>query len=206
MPVACTASYPTHHDTTDPGIEGSRDLIDLVAAAAEGDRLAWKDLVDRYTPLVRHTIRRYRLSHDDLEDVSQSVWLRLVQHLHRLREPLALPGWLVTTTKNEALRVLTSGRRTELIDPQDLSRLEREYPGLAPGEEILRVESHHSLHDGLAELKPEHRELLVLLHSDPQVPYREISKRTGMPTGSIGPTRARCLKKLRATTAIRALL
>ena len=89
---------------------------ELVAAAAQGDQRAWAALVERYVPLVYSIIRRYRLSDKDAEDVSQTVWLRLVEHLGAIREPQALPGWLATTTRHEALGVLRSKRRTDPVD------------------------------------------------------------------------------------------
>ena len=75
----------------------------------------------------------------------------------------------------------------------------------APAEDLLRQERRRAVRDGLAELKPEQRELLLLLHAEPPVSYQEISRRLGIPTGSIGPTRARCLEKLRRTSALRLL-
>ena len=84
-------------------------LDDLVTRARAGDQASWNALVDRFLPLVNGVIRRFRLSSADADDVNQTVWLRLVEHLGDLREPRALPGWLVTTTRNEALRVIRRG-------------------------------------------------------------------------------------------------
>jgi RNA polymerase sigma factor (sigma-70 family) len=95
----------------------------LVGLAANGDRLAWDQLVDRYAPLVWSICRRYRLTQADADDVSQSVWLRLVENLANLREPQALPGWLATTTSRECLRVVRSGMRER---PADELHLEME--------------------------------------------------------------------------------
>ena len=99
-------------DTTDP-------LATLVHAAREGDQGAWDAIVDRFLPLVGAIIRRHRLSEADGDDVSQTVWLRLVEHLDALREPDALPGWIRTTTRNECLRVLAARGRVRPVDPQD---------------------------------------------------------------------------------------
>ena len=89
----------------------------IVAAAARGDQSAWNDLVERYTPLALSVIRRYRLAGHDAADVNQTLWLRLVEHLHEIRDPQALPKWIVTTTSNECLRLLRSARRTRPVDP-----------------------------------------------------------------------------------------
>ena len=94
------------------------DVAELLQAAARGDQQAWDRLVDRYMSLVISVIRRYRLSDKDAEDVSQTVWLRLVEYIDRIREPRALPGWIATTTKNEALRLL---KAKSLVDPTNPS-------------------------------------------------------------------------------------
>lgn len=121
----------------------------------------------------------------------------------RVREPRALPGWIVTTTRNEALRTLSAQRRVEPADPQVDDRLDTvNNEDLATN--LLRAEQRQAVRAGLEELRSEHRELLLLV-SDSEISYRQISRRLGMPTGSIGPTRARCLQKLRDTTAVQAL-
>ncbi len=180
-------------------------VVSLVQSAAAGDQQAWAALVDRYVPLVRHVATRYRLSHNDFHDVNQIVWLRLLENIHRIREPRALPGWIVVTTRNEALRVLNGHLRLKLVDALDEFPADRGTDQEAPAEALLRQERHRAVRDGLAELKPEQREFLLLLHAEPPLSYREISRRLGIPTGSIGPTRARCLDKLRQTSALRLL-
>jgi RNA polymerase sigma factor (sigma-70 family) len=184
------------------------DLVELVLAAKKGNMTAWNSLIRRYTPLVGSITRRYRLSLNDAEDVSQLVWLRLFENLTRLREPRALPGWIRTTTKNEALRLLASGRRVEPVDPsvlvaQAIGGVEE---GTGADGDLLRVERDRAILNGLAELTPDHRNLLILLHAEPRASYREISRTLGMPPGSIGPTRARCLNKLRNTRAVQTFL
>src|SRR5690348_15710683 len=97
-----------------PGSAGqARDdsvLTDLVARARSGDAQAWKALVERYTPLISSICRRHRLDRADAEDVSQSVWLRVVAQLDKIREPAALPGWIATTTRRECGRVVRAAR------------------------------------------------------------------------------------------------
>lgn len=88
-------------------------VVDLVHRARDGDQTGWDELVERYAPLLWSICRRYRLSMEDSQDVGQSVWLHLVEHLSTLREPAALPGWIATTTQRECLRLLRRERRTE---------------------------------------------------------------------------------------------
>lgn len=181
-------------------------LTEKVQAAISGEREAWNWLVDRYAPLVMGVASRYRLRAEDAADVSQGVWLKLVEHLDDIREPLALPGWIVTTTSREALRVLQSRQRTVEVDPQIGHTLEAASDPGSLDDELLRDERHHALREGLRELRPQHRDLLVLLLEDPPLSYAEISRKLGIPVGSIGPTRARCLEALRRTAALRSFL
>jgi RNA polymerase sigma factor (sigma-70 family) len=168
----------------------------LVAAAGEGDAGAWKALVERYAPLVGSVIVRHRLYGADAEDVAQTVWLRLVEHLRDLREPRALPMWLITTSRNECVRVLKAGRRLRPVDPTTENDM---YLGevAEPDQALLDGERNQALLAAFAELSDRHRELLLLLTADPPFSYSEISRRLGVPVGSIGPTRARALRHLR---------
>jgi RNA polymerase sigma factor (sigma-70 family) len=194
-----------------PGLESTDPTVpELVSAAVEGDQSAWDALVVRYTPLVLGIATRFRLSRDDVADVSQTVWLLLVQHLPRLRTPEALPGWIATTTRNECVHVLRSHRRTSAVDPlaeRSWDVLDAASPDRVDiDEHLLRAELHEALLMGFAELPDHQRELLELLLQDPPLSYTEISDRLGIPKGSIGPTRARALERLRATGPMVALL
>lgn len=185
-------------DTSDP-------LATLVPAAREGDQHAWNTIVDRFLPLVGAIIRRHRLSEADGDDVSQTVWLRLVEHLDALREPDALPGWIRTTTRNECLRLLAIRGRVRPVDPQDNGGFPDVAADGAAGldEDLLAAERRQALREALAELPAGRRDLLLLLLTDPPLAYEEISARLGIPIGSIGPTRARALEQLRRTRAVR---
>ena len=88
-------------------------VVALVVRATEGDQRAWNEIVERFAPLVYAICTRYRLGSHDIEDVGQTVWLLLVEHLDKLREPAALPGWLATTTTRECLRVVKAASRSE---------------------------------------------------------------------------------------------
>ncbi len=182
------------------------DITLLVAEAEQGDEGAWGEIVDRYTPLVVSVALRYRLSSAELQDVSQTVWLRLVEHLSDLREARALPMWLITTAKREALRTAMASSRVRPADPQDASWTQRLVSEDDPDADLVRSERHAALLDGFASLSTRQRELLTLLSEDPPVPYAEISRRMGIPIGAIGPTRARALERLRQTPSVQQLV
>ncbi|MFJ6197424.1 RNA polymerase sigma factor [Micromonospora sp. NPDC092111] len=184
-----------------------RSATSLVSAAADGDESAWVELVRRYTPFVYSVIRSHDLNRTDAGDVNQTVWLRLVEHLRRLRDPEALTAWLATTTRRECYRLSRLSRRTQSFDPHD-DALDA-YPGFSraadaadPDEELLRAERQQALREGFAQLPARCQALLSLLTADPPSSYREIAERLGVPVGSIGPTQARCLRRLRDCPAL----
>ena len=181
-------------------------VADLVTRARNGDRQAWDELVDRYAPLVWSICRRHRLETADAQDAAQTVWLNLVDHLDSLRDPAALPGWLATTTRRECGRILHAARRpcnaayalVEESMPDEQAR--------AADQDLLAAERHAALQEASGQLPRVCQQLLALLTADPPVSYTEISARLGIPVGSIGPTRRRCLDKLRRHPAITALI
>jgi RNA polymerase sigma factor (sigma-70 family) len=178
----------------------------LVRASADGDEAAWNELVRRYSPLVMAVTRNYQLTAEDAQDVSQTVWLRLVEHLGSLREPEALPGWLATTTQRECVRQVQRRRRVLPVDPQHSDSTLEQGTTVDPDVGILRAELRQALRDGLAELPKRDQMLLQLRAADPPMSYEEISNLMGMRIGSIGPTLRRCLDRLRETTAVQAYL
>lgn len=179
-------------------------LTELVRAAREGDQSAWDAIVERFLPLVDAIVRRHRLSESDGDDVSQTVWLRLVEHLDELREPAALPGWIRTTARNECLRAIAARGRVRPVDPQEDGGLDAVELDVSD-HRLLVAEWRQLLREALAELPAGRRELLLLLLADPPVGYEAISERLGIPIGSIGPTRARALEQLRRTRALQGL-
>lgn len=181
------------------------DLPSLVKASIDRDEQAWNELVRRFSGLVAYVIRNYRLTAADTQDVSQLVWLRLIEHLGQIREPAALPGWLATTTRHECERHLRINGRSVAVDPQAM-RMADESDGSEVDELLLAAERRKVLLDGLGQLAPHQRELLLMLTADPPYAYAEISRILGIPVGSIGPTRSRVLDKLRDTDAVRAYL
>jgi RNA polymerase sigma factor (sigma-70 family) len=186
-------------------VADASEVSRLVRASASGSETAWNELVRRYSPLVMAVTRSYQLTADDAKDVSQTVWLRLVEHLANLREPDALPGWLATTTQRECIRQLRQGRRVLPVDPHTDVALQQ-CATVDPDADILQTELHQALRDGLAELPERDQALLKLRAADPPKSYEEISQLLGMPIGSIGPTLRRCLDRLRETSAVRAYL
>jgi len=181
-------------------------VIQLVARARDGDQRAWDAIVERYAPLIWSVCMRLGLSRADTDDVGQVVWLRLIEHLDRLREPAALPGWLKITTQRECLRVLGAARSEQPIDTADDSDLLRDQPAIPIDEEVLRAERDARLRAAFAEL-PEHcQRLLSMLMSDPPHPYATICAALNLRPGSVGPQRARCLERLRRSPVIKALL
>jgi len=177
----------------------------LVLASANGDEVAWNELVRRYSPLVVSIIRSYKLAAADAQDVSQTVWLRLVEHLASLRQPEALPGWLATTTKRECGRYMRQARKVVPVDPQS-DGIMQDGTSMDPDADILRAELRQALRSGLDELPARDQQLLRLRTADPPKSYDEISRLLKMPIGSIGPTLRRSLDRLRQTHAMRAYL
>jgi RNA polymerase sigma factor (sigma-70 family) len=180
-------------------------VTELVIRAKYGDKQAWDALVERYAPLIWSICRRYRLGSADAEDVNQSVWLILVDQLAALREPAALPGWLATTTQRECSRVLRAARRTQ-PGGQVLEDSTPDEQATTAEEELLKAERHAALREAFTCLPPSCQQLMAMLIQDPPVPYTQISAELGIPVGSIGPTRRRCLNKLRSHPAIAALI
>jgi len=177
----------------------------LVVRAREGDAKAWEQLVERYAPLVWSICRRYLLSPADAEDVNQTVWLLLVEQLGNLREPAALPGWLATTTRREALRVLRATRKYETMGSDADVEATADPSAQLIEQEIVAAERDAALGAAFAELPPRCQRLLSMLMGDPPPSYAEISQSIPIPVGSIGPQRSRCLSRLRRSPVLTAL-
>ncbi len=173
-------------------------VVALVTRAAGSDEAAWHELVDRYAPLVWSICVRYQLGGADIEDVGQTVWLGLVEQLanEKLREPAALPGWLATTTQRECLRVVRARGKYEVFGAVPDEGGVTAADAMVIEEEVLQAERNALLRAALAELSEADQRLLALLLRDPPLSYAEIGDILGMPPGSIGPTRQRCLRRL----------
>ncbi len=174
---------------------GEVDTTTLLEAAAHGDQAAWDALVDRYVSLLWSVARAHRLSDADAADVVQTTWLKLVENLGRIKDPERLPGWLATTARHECLRQI---RRTDRERPTDDQVWESEpAPGAGVDAALLLGERDAALWRALDRLSDQCRRLLRVLMATPPPSYAEVAAALDMPVGSIGPTRQRCLGRLR---------
>ena len=173
---------------------GATETKRLVRAAARGDQEAWNRLVDRYSGLLWAIARAHRLDGAEAADVVQGSWLRLVEHLETIRTPEGVGAWLATTARRECLRTI---RRTARSQPSDqMESLSPIEPSEIDGG-LLDAERNESLWQAFRRLPQRDQRLLRLLTADPAPSYDEIGAALGMPIGSIGPTRARALGRLR---------
>jgi RNA polymerase sigma factor (sigma-70 family) len=185
--------------------EQSATVESLTAAAVGGDAEAWAQLVQRYAPLVMSVLAGFRVFGADAQDVSQIVWLRLVEHLEDLREPRALPQWLITTTRNECIRFARVRKRTVPYDPLT-EGLPQQVDDTDPTEGMLHAERVAAFLEAMDGLSDRDRTMLGLLAQDPPLSYAEIARQMDIPIGTVGPTRLRMLRKLRSSPAVVALL
>jgi RNA polymerase sigma factor (sigma-70 family) len=176
---------------------GEFDAAVVVGEALDGIADAWDQLVDRYSGLVWAVARGEGLGPTDAADVCQTAWLRLAEHLGRLRSPESVGAWLATTARHEAQRVLRRHQyQTRLAPTRSVAwQVDAE-------EEVLDAEDVAELWQAFEELPPPCRTLLRMLIADPPPSYAEVSEILEMPIGSIGPRRARCLARLRTRLAM----
>jgi len=170
----------------------------LVGRAAGSDETAWRALVDRFSGMVWSVTRSHGLSAADAADVSQTVWLRLVDNLERLREPERVGTWLAVTTRHECIRVSQLRRRSVLTaEPEVLDTVE---PSVVddPVSALARQDRVGAVREVVATMPERSQALLRMLMADPPASYVEVAAGLGIPIGSIGPTRQRCLRVLRA--------
>lgn len=174
----------------------------LIEGCLAGDNSAWEALISRYSRLIYSIPLKSRLSSDDAADIFQSVCLKLYEKLDTLRDQDRISSWLITTTTRESWRIAARNRR----DPQNNSAAGDEDDSIAnipadtliPGEERDRLEVQQAVRQSVESLPERCRELLTLLfYQSDQASYVEIARRMEMPVPSVGPTRARCLQKLK---------
>jgi RNA polymerase sigma factor (sigma-70 family) len=187
-------------------VRDNLSVIELVARVADGDQAAWDEIVERYSPLVWSICVRFRLSRQDIDDVGQTIWLLLVEQIGKLREPAALPGWLATTTRRECLRVIALSHRHEHQSMPLDDQMPADPAAALIEDEVIAAERDAALQAAFSELPEGCRELLSMLISDPPHNYADISATLGIAVGSIGPTRARCLERLRRSPHLAAFL
>jgi RNA polymerase sigma factor (sigma-70 family) len=170
----------------------------LVEQAAAGDDTAWRALVERFGPMVWSITRAHNLFGSDAADVSQTVWLRLVDNLGRLREPDRVGAWLAATTRHECIRVSSLRRRSvPMGEPEVFDRLDPVVND-DPAVRLTRQDRDAAVRAVVATMPERSQTLLSMLMADPPMPYEQVAAGLGIPIGSIGPTRQRCLRVLRA--------
>ena len=179
----------------------------LVRGAAGGDEVAWRGLVARFSNLVWAVARAHRLANADAADVYQTTWLRLAEHIGRIEHPERVGAWLATAARRECLQSLRSAAKTTPTD--DMDRLDITAAVGNPTEEaVLAAETGRedaaraaAMWRAFERLSGRCRELLRILMASPPPSYAEVAAALGLPLGSIGPTRARCLQRLREEMA-----
>jgi RNA polymerase sigma factor (sigma-70 family) len=177
------------------GPRGSRISM-LVRAAASGNQGAWEGLVNEFSPLVLGVARAHRLSEADASDVAQTTWLRLVEHLERIEDPDRVCGWLATTAWRESVRVLRRASKQIVTEQVPEPTAEEDV-----AQTIVTAERDAAMREAFHRLRGRDQALLRLLVADPAPSYEQIGEILQMPVGSIGPTRARSLTRLRREAA-----
>jgi RNA polymerase sigma factor (sigma-70 family) len=168
----------------------------LLQAVDQKRSSAWDELFHRYNGLVRSTVASFRLQEADAQDAVQNTWLRVVERMSTIRDPECLGSWLATTATRECLALIRR-RRREIPDDGAGKRLAATQEG--PEVAVITEEAHQAVHTAVREL-PERRQVLIQhLFYQPDASYAEVSHATGMPPGSIGPTRRRLLRELERT-------
>ena len=168
-------------------------LVSVAQERGPDAEQAWRLLVERHVNLVWKVVRCFGLPKEASWEAYQSTWLRAIERLDTLRDTAAFPGWLATIARREALAVIRA--RGKAVPSSNLPEQAADAP--PPGDRLQRDEQRTAVRQGLAYLSQACQDLLRLLTVDPPVPYAEIETLLGMSHGSIGPTRRRCLDKLR---------
>lgn len=179
------------------------DAGSLVRAAAEGDKAAWQALVERFGGMVWSIARGFRFSRANAADVSQTTWLRLAENITKINDPDRVGAWLATAARRECLQHIRLSART--VPVGDMTWFDHSGPEDNPTEgEVLRAEGERedarrarALGQAMARLSLRCQQLLRILMASPPPSYAEVAAALGMPVGGIGPTRARCLRRLR---------
>jgi RNA polymerase sigma factor (sigma-70 family) len=174
----------------------STEVAQLVRWAAEGDKLAWERLVSQFERLIWSITAEFKLMEGDADDVAQTTWLRLLEHIDRIQYPDRVGSWLAATARNECLRSLAARKRVVLAADDEVMT---EVAAVGPevDERILAHERDQVVRDAMSRLPKRWQHLLEMLMADPPASYAEISDQLDLPIGSIGPTRGRCLAQLR---------
>jgi RNA polymerase sigma factor (sigma-70 family) len=191
-----TQSGPESHHAEGPTQRPGRISL-LVRAAASGNQSAWEGLVNEFSPVVLGVARSHRLSDADVADVAQTTWLRLIENLQRIQDPERVGGWLATTATRESARVLEKAKKQVVTDEVPEREADEDV-----AQRLVNAERHTALREAFRRLRRSDQALLGLLVADPAPSYEQIGRILHMPVGSIGPTRARSLTRLRREAAL----
>ena len=188
------------HDMPQEGHWVNESLTQLVEAARSGDGDAWRRLCDRTKNVAWKTINSFTLGREDAEDAFAATFFRLAEKLDTIRDPEFLPGWLATTARNEVYSLIRSNRRIELYEelPESYGQVSD-----VAGERVIEAELSAALYRAFAAISERCQQLLRLLTTEPPLSYATVGDLLGIPQGSIGPTRGRCLEDLRRQPALR---
>jgi RNA polymerase sigma factor (sigma-70 family) len=170
-------------------------LAGLIEDARKGRSEGLTELIEEFTPLLWHSARGQGLSREDAEDVVQAAWLALLGHLGDLRDPGAVVGWLLVVVKRESWRIRASHDRQCRFEPDSMAELPD--PAEPMEDTVIEDERRQTVRRALCALPDRCQRLLRLIAFAHQPDYGEVARLLGMPRGSIGPTRGRCLAKLR---------
>jgi RNA polymerase sigma factor (sigma-70 family) len=207
--LRCVSSVPLGHGCT-PAATPERAMVDeydigsghvaasttdLLRAANDRDRAAWEELIRRYTGVVRREVATFRLGEHDSADAVQNTWLRLLGSGATIRDPERLGGWLATTARRECLALI---RRARAERASDTVGVELPDTGPTPEAVVVAAETRKAVRTTVAGLGGHHKRLIDALFFAPEASYAQVSDRTGVPIGSIGPTRGRALQCLRS--------
>jgi RNA polymerase sigma factor (sigma-70 family) len=188
-------STPSASPATTRDAAATLETAELLLRAGKGDPGAWQEILRRYRGVVFAKVRAFGLQEADALDAVQMTWLRLAENIPRIQHPESLGGWLATTTARECLRLLNQAHRTPI--PADAVVDNAADPAPSPEQRVIDAETTQTLRMLVAELPPRRRKLLRALFTDHPPSYAELARATGIPLGSIGPTRNRALHQLR---------
>jgi RNA polymerase sigma factor (sigma-70 family) len=174
---------------------------ELLISCRRGDESSWQALVDRYQRLIYAIPRRAGLNEDLASEVFQEVFVTLFEKMNEINEPDRLHAWLVTTARRKTWRLVSKERASHSTNAGDGDAGDEALAvvdnALLPDETLVRLEEQHRIRTALTDLDPRCRQILTMLYYQAEPPpYSDVATAMGMPEGSIGPTRARCLKKL----------
>jgi RNA polymerase sigma factor (sigma-70 family) len=189
LPSSAGSAAPWHDDA-------NVDISELVRHAALGERSPWEQLVSKYSRLIWAMTRDFKLSESDAADVSQATWLRLLEHIDRIEHPDRIGSWLATTARHECLRHVARRKKVILVDDDiAFGNVVTDQPDM--DERLIADQNAEAVRQAMSRLPWRWQRLLELLMTDPPASYAEISSQLGLPVGSIGPTRGRCIERLR---------